>query len=148
MPPRVQIRIDGILTAWCAQHHPITLAPVGARASELPSLSGSESVSILKFLMALNRPAPEVRTAIEAAITWLRRSVIPPAELQGTGTRGPQWARFYELETNRPLFSDSDGKKRYSFREVKARRHTYAWFTDAPNTLLTTTYPTWKSRLP
>ena len=142
-----QIRVDGTLTAWCAQHHPINLAPVGARAYELASLSGGETVGIVKFLMSQGNPTPGVRVAFEAAIAWLRRSAVDASALGQKGAKGAQWARFYEIETNRPLFSDLDGKKRYSFHEVKAKRKTYAWFTDAPESLLNRDYPKWKRRL-
>ena len=41
-----QVRVNGRLTAWCAQHDEVTLAPAKARTYEHPSLSGSESVGI------------------------------------------------------------------------------------------------------
>ena len=41
---KTQVMQDGKLTVWCAQHDERTLAPAKARAYELPSLSGSESV--------------------------------------------------------------------------------------------------------
>lgn len=140
---RCQIRVNGILTAWCAQHHPVSLAPVGARSYELASLSGGETVGIVKFLMSLGNPAPAVRRAVEAAVAWLRGSTVEAATLGKKGTRGPQWARFYEIETNRPLFSDMDGAKRFSFSEVKVKRNSYSWFTDAPADLLNRDYPAW-----
>ena len=139
-----QIRVGRTLTAWCAQHHPVNLAPVGARAYELASLSGGESVGILKFLMSLGNPSPEVRAAVEAAVVWLRRSQVDAAALGQKSAKGPQWARFYEIETNRPLFSDLDGAKRYSFREVHQKRKSYAWFNDAPASLLSRDYPKWR----
>ena len=41
----------------------------------------------------------------------------------------PLWARFYEIETNRPLFSGRDGVPKYHFAEVEAeRRNGYAWY--------------------
>ena len=40
---RCQIRVDGRLTAWCAQHDETTFEPRGARTYELASLSGGES---------------------------------------------------------------------------------------------------------
>ncbi len=141
-----QIRVKGTLTAWCAQHHPVSLAPVGARAYELASLSGGETVGILKLLMSLGNPAPEVRRAVEAGIAWLRRSTVEAAALGKKGSRGPQWARFYEIDTNRPLFSDMDGARRFSFSEVKVKRNSYAWFTDAPADLLNRDYPAWLRR--
>ena len=141
-----QIRVDGTLTAWCAQHHAISMVPVGARAYELASLSGGETVGITKFLMSLGNPAPEVRAAVEAAVAWLRRSSVDAANLGQEGAHGPQWARFYEIDSNRPLFSDPDGVKRFSFSEVKKKRNSYAWFTDTPAALLDHDYPNWKRR--
>ncbi len=145
---RCQIRVNGRLTAWCAQHHAVTLAPVGARAYELASISGGETVGILKFLMSLGKPTPEVRQAIEAGIAWLRRSQVDGAAVGMKGGGGtPHWARFYEIETNRPLFSDPDGAKRYSFAEVKAKRKSYAWFTESPAALLNRDYPKWRKKI-
>ena len=53
---RSQVRLKGRLTVWCAQHDRLTLKPAGARAYELPSLSGSESVGIIRFLMNIKNP--------------------------------------------------------------------------------------------
>lgn len=145
---RCQIVVQGQRTAWCAQHHAITLAPAGARAYELASISGGESVGILRFLMSLGRPSAGVRTAVEAAVAWLRRSSVDAAALGLKGGGGStRWARFYEIETNRPLFSDSDGAKRYSFREVRTKRKSYAWFTESPATVLSRDYPKWRRRV-
>lgn len=142
-----QIRVEGTLTAWCAQHHPVSLHPVGARAYELPSISGGETVEILRFLMNQGNPGPEVKRSIEAGVKWLRSVEVDAQALGRKGqSRSPQWARFYEIETNRPLFSDMDGRKRYSFSEVKEKRKTYAWFSDAPALLLERDYPAWKRR--
>lgn len=143
---KTQIKVDGQLTAWCAQHHPISLLPVGARAYELASISGAETVGILRFLMSLSKPAAPVREAVDAGADWLRRSQTDAAKLGLKGAKGPHWARFYEIETNRPLFSDPDGKKRYSFSEVKVKKNSYAWFTPAPAEFLSRDYPKWKAR--
>ena len=53
---KTQVVIDGHLTAWCAQHDRTTLKPAKARSYELPSLSGSESVGIIRYLMGSNNP--------------------------------------------------------------------------------------------
>ena len=45
---KTQVVQDGKLTVWCAQHDERTLAPAKARAYELPSLSGNESVGIVR----------------------------------------------------------------------------------------------------
>lgn len=49
------------LTAWGAQHDCRTLLPCKARAFELASLSGDESVGVVEFLMSLDHPTPEIR---------------------------------------------------------------------------------------
>lgn len=48
---RAQVRVGGRLTAWCAQHDAVTLEPRPARSYEHASLSGRESVEIVRFLM-------------------------------------------------------------------------------------------------
>ena len=53
---RTQIRQNGRLTGWCAQHDEETLKPAWARAYEPPSLSGGETVGIVRFLMSIERP--------------------------------------------------------------------------------------------
>jgi len=68
---RSQIRVNGTRTAWCAQHDEKTLAPAWARAYEPPSLSGSESVGIVRFLMGIERPVPQVVAAVDGAVAWL-----------------------------------------------------------------------------
>ena len=71
-----QIRVDGQLTAWCAQHDRDTLAPAQARAYELPSISGGESATIVRLLMEIEHPSPEIQRAVHAAAAWFERSKI------------------------------------------------------------------------
>lgn len=66
-----QIVEAGKLTVWCAQHDEQTLAPAWARAYEPPSLSGSESVGIVNFLMAIDKPSPAIVAAVEGTVAWL-----------------------------------------------------------------------------
>jgi PelA/Pel-15E family pectate lyase len=41
----------------------------------------------------------------------------------------PLWARFYEIENNRPFFSGRDGVKKYTMAEIEQeRRRGYAWY--------------------
>ena len=95
---KAQIVVGSELTAWCAQHDEVTLRPRPARTYEHVSLSGSETVGIVRFLMT--RPgAPELTRSIDAAVGWLRRVRLSDS----------RWARFYELGTNRPIFSGRDG---------------------------------------
>ncbi len=61
-------------TVWCAQHDPLSLAPCDARLKEPASLSGGESVGVVKFLMQIPNPSPEIVKAIEDALAWFERS--------------------------------------------------------------------------
>ena len=55
-----QVKQNGKLTVWCAQHDEHTLAPAKARAYELPSLSGAESDNIVLLLMSIPDPSPRI----------------------------------------------------------------------------------------
>ena len=140
---RTQVRQDGKLTAWCAQHDEKTLAPAWGRAYEPPSLSGSESVGIVRFLKEIDRPTPAVAAAIGGAVAWLRSVAIRGLRVETftrpDGTRDrravadpsapPIWARFYELGTNRPIFLGRDSVVRYSLAEIEQeRRNGYAYY--------------------
>ena len=149
---KTQVTVDGKLTAWCAQHDEKTLLPAKARAYEHPSLSGSESVGVVQFLMAIERPSPEVTRSIKAAIAWFDAVKITGIRLErksapGTprgydlvvvpdATAPPLWARFYEIGTNRPIFSGRDSVVRYQLSEIEYERRTgYRWYIDRPAVL-------------
>jgi PelA/Pel-15E family pectate lyase len=135
---KCQVIVRGKPTVWCAQHDEVTLAPAPARIYELASLSGSESAGILCFLMSLENPSPEVNRAVNAGAAWFESAKIEGIRIaQVDGDRKvikdasapPMWARFYEIETNRPIFCGRDGVKRYDFSEIEAeRRNGYAWY--------------------
>lgn len=122
-----QIEVDGRLTAWCAQHDPWTFEPRPGRPYEHVSLSGAETVGIVRFLMSLPDPDERVRRAILSALLWLEEAQLPDG----------RWARFYEIGTNRPIFSGRDGIVRYDISEIESeRREGYAWYGDWPRDLL------------
>ncbi|HUP78194.1 MAG TPA: pectate lyase [Pirellula sp.] len=135
---KCQVMVKGVLTVWCAQHDEVTLAPAIARSYELASLSGSESTGLLKFLMSLDKPAPEVIRAVKAGVAWFEIAKIKGIRIEKvSGDRqvikddsaSPVWARFYEVETNRPFFCDRDGVPKYSLAEIGSeRRNGYAWY--------------------
>src|SRR5690606_41544954 len=49
----------------------VTFEPKWARNFESPSIASDESVGIIRFLMELEQPSPEVICAIQSAVTWL-----------------------------------------------------------------------------
>ena len=145
---RAQIVQDGVKTVWCAQHDPISYAPVTGRSFELPSKSGAESALITQFLMT--RPqTPQVAAAIRAALAWYRRDAVQvkdtafePRKTRAAGVSPfvaspgtTTWYRFYDLATDTGFFSGrlpTDKPpgvgKQYDIMKVGAEsRYTYQW---------------------
>jgi len=158
---RTQVKQDGKLTAWCAQHDETTFAPAWARKFEPPSLSGDESVGIVRFLMAIKKPSPEIVAAVEGAVAWFEAVKITGLRVDETpGADGKKdrhavadpagpvlWARFYELGTNRPLFMGRDSVARYDFNEIERERRTgYGYLGIWPAQLLAKEYPQWHAQ--
>lgn len=158
---RCQIVQDGVKTGWCAQHDEHTFAPAPARKFEPASLSGSETVRIVIFLMSLEKPSAEVQAAIEGAVAWLQRVKVSGLRVERakaadgkTDVRAiadpqasPLWARFYELGTNRPIFVGRDEVVRYDFNEIeRERRVGYGYLGTWPAQLLERDYPRWRAK--
>lgn len=159
---KTQIKHEGLLTAWCAQHDEQTLAPAWARKYEPPSLSGGESVGIVRFLMSFPRPSPEIVAAVEGAVTWLRAVVLKGQRLDSVKrpdgrterllvadpAAPPLWARFYELATNRPLYMDRTSQPVYDFNQIDyERRSGYAYHGTWAADLLEHEYPKWRLKI-
>jgi len=159
---RCQIVVDGRRTVWCAQHDELTFAPAKARAYELPSFSGSESVGIVRLLMSVEEPSRELRDAVEGAVHWLREHAIEgqrlDTEVDGKGRRNrvmvpdadaaPLWARFSDLHTGRPFVCDRDGLPKSNLADIGfERRNGYSWFGPYAATLLKDEYPAWRDRV-
>lgn len=135
---KAQWKQNGVLTVWCAQHGATDYLPKKARAYELESLSGSESVGVLAFLMTQPQTA-EIEKAVRAGVAWFNS---PNTYLDGytydsslaatnpivkkAGSK--MWYRFYDLNTNRGFFSDRDGSKFYDITQMSEERRTgYSW---------------------
>ena len=156
---KCQIFIDGKPTVWCAQHDEKTFAPAKARSYELPSFSGSESVGIVRLLMSLEKPTPEIRASIEGAIAWFEAHKVTGLRLETKKTllgakdlimvpdpKAPAlWARFYDLKTGTPYVCDRDGIPKATLAEIgHERRNGYSWFGEYARDLLAKDYPSWK----
>ena len=61
-------------------------------------------------------------------------------------TAPPIWARFYELKTHRPLFSNRQSEVFYSMAEVDRERRAYGWYTYEPQRALDE-YPAWQKKM-
>ncbi|ULL17100.1 pectate lyase [Paenibacillus sp. H1-7] len=143
-----QISANGVLTAWCAQHDPVTYEPREARAYEHPSISGSESVEIVKYLMAQPNQTPEVSAAIQSALQWFDANKLSGIKYVSGDKNNvyfvpdpasTSWYRFYEIGTNLPIFSGRDGIIKHNILEIEAeRRNGYSWGGSWPLNLLKT----------
>ena len=159
---KTQVKQNGKLTAWCAQHDPITLEAAPARKFEVASLSGWESANVVRFLMSIEPPSPEVKTAVEGALTWFKASKINGFEvvssLNAVGGRvfalkanpeaGPLWARFYELSTNRPVFVTREATVFYNLSDLdqSGPNKGYNWYVNAPQKMVENEYPKWEAK--
>ncbi|WP_322906046.1 pectate lyase [Paenibacillus campi] len=139
---KTQVTSGGKLTAWGQQHDASSLKPAGARAFEVPSLSAGESVGIVKFLKT--RPSnSQINASIKAAEDWFKAVKITGFRYErnssdsyiiADSSASPIWARFYELNTNRPIFVGRDGVVKYNLKEIEQeRRAGYAWYGNWPS---------------
>lgn len=158
---KTQIVVNNQPTVWCAQHDEITLAPANARAYELASFSGSESVGIVLLLMDIENPSKEIIASINGAVQWFEDNKIEGIKIESmVNDEGKKdrvvvednnapalWARFYDLETSKPYFCSRDGIKRNTLAEISyERRNGYSWYTTSPEKVLKK-YPEWKQKL-
>lgn len=142
-------------TIWGDQYNEITLQPDKARAFEPISLATGESVGIIRFLM-LQPVTPEVEKSIKSAVQWFKQNKIKGYSYNVSKVNGKAvrtlaedknsviWARFYDINNNKPLFGDRDGSVKYNYNEVsEERRNGYSWFGDFADKLINKEYPKW-----
>lgn len=154
---KTQVEINGKKTVWAAQYDEVTLKPAAARKFEPVSLTAGESVGIVRFLMLDGNPSPEKIDAIESAVRWFRENKIEGIRWERKNGENivikdknapPIWARFYQIETMKPIFIGRDSVIRYDVSEIEAeRRNGYAWYVSEPNKLLNEDYPKWKEKI-
>jgi hypothetical protein len=93
--------------AWAPQYD-AEMHPAWARVFEPPSVTGGESMGVMRMLMALYRETGDRKylDPIPRALDYFKRSVVPRGseEIFRRIPPGPVLARFYELKTNRPLY--------------------------------------------
>ena len=142
-----QIVNDGKLTVWCAQHDTNSYSPVGARAYELPSKSGSESAGAIWFLMNWPNQTTEIQNAVKGAIAWYKKTRVTGLYFNKKAGVFEQrdgnvlWYRFYEVNNDNYFFCDRDGEstKTQDFTRISEERRTgYQWAGDYGTALLST----------
>jgi PelA/Pel-15E family pectate lyase len=165
---KCQIKENGKLTVWCQQHDNIDFSPRNARTFELASKAAEESANIVALLMSIKNPGDKIIQAVNAAIDWFNKVAIKNTRIKviastekaykfhstnqdrivvKDSTAPLIWTRYYELETDRPLFANRDGKKVYQLSDVSRERRTgYAWYGYWPQKMLKK-YPDWLKKL-
>jgi PelA/Pel-15E family pectate lyase len=150
-----QVSQNGIPTIWADQYDEITLKPAKARAFEPISLASGESIGIIRFLM-LQNPTPEIQKSIRSAVKWLNENKIEGYSYKIKEQNGKRirvlekqensvvWSRFYDIETNKPIFGDRDGSVKYDYQEIsEERRNGYSWYIDFANQVIDKEFPQW-----
>ena len=144
---KAQIVNDGKLTVWCAQHDTNSLAPVGARAYELASKSGSESAGAVWFLMNWPEQTEAIQKSIKGAIEWYKKTRVTGLYFNKKQGRFEEregnvlWYRFYEVNNDNYFFCDRDGAstKTQDFTKISEERRTgYQWAGEYGTALIST----------
>ncbi|MGY8642083.1 MAG: pectate lyase [Verrucomicrobiales bacterium] len=106
-----------------AQQYNYEVQPVWARKFEPPAISGRETEGVLATLMKLAVYTKDKKylEPIPAALAWLKRSALPNGQL----------ARYYELETNKPLYMERSGKVYSLTHDDSNLPSHYGWKNDA-----------------
>lgn len=106
-----------------AQQYNYDMQPIWARKFEPPGVSGDETQEVLATLMKIAHITGDRKylQPIPSAAAWLRRSMLPDGQL----------ARYYELQSNRPLYMSRRGDK-YSltYDDSNLPSH-YGWKTES-----------------
>ncbi len=106
-----------------AQQYNYEVQLVWARKFEPPAISGRETEGVLAMLMKLAVYTKDKKylEPIPAALAWLKRSALPNGQL----------ARYYELETNKPLYMERSGKVYSLTHDDSNLPSHYGWKNDA-----------------
>jgi PelA/Pel-15E family pectate lyase len=165
---RLQVRQGDTLAGWAGQYDAITLQPAQGRKFELPSITGQETVGVLRYLMSIPDPSPGIVAAVQAGVDWLRRVEITgwrieafdaPAEqfqyhsstkdrrLVADSAATGLWARFYDVRDNSAVLATRDSVRVARYEDIPRERRTgYEWYGSWPKRLLAKEYPQWKAQ--
>ncbi len=100
---------------WAQQYDP-EMRPIWARKFEPPAMAGRESEDAMLTLIRIAKLTREARfvAPIAAGRAWLERSMLPNGKL----------SRYYELQSNKPLYMTDDYELTYD--DSKLPKH-YGW---------------------
>ena len=106
-----------------------------------------------------------MQRAIKAGVTWFQNHKIENKRVKWIDVQTDSgvvkdrvvvkeqgapalWARFYDLETQEPIFVGRDGIIKSKLAEIERERRTgYNYISRYADDLLETSYPQWRSKL-
>ena len=145
-------------TGWCSQFDALTLQPSSARKMEPATLGGTETAHIVKFLMTITNPAPEIVASIEAGLKWLgevkingeTRTNAAGKKFFAASSDGGEirWARFYNLTNSKPVFPGRDGISYDTFEAMAAKNKLgYDYYSTLPGSVVNNGQKKWRKML-
>lgn len=104
--------------AW-AQQYNADMHPIWARRFEPPAIAGRESEDAVATLLLIAHTTrdPKNLQPVPQALAYLKKSLLPDGRL----------ARYYELETNKPLYMSRRGKDYTLTHDDSALPSHYGW---------------------
>lgn len=104
--------------AW-AQQYDYNMRPIWARKFEPPAVTGWESQDVIETLMMLYSVSRDEKylAPIPAALAYLKSSLLPDGRV----------ARYYELQTNKPLYMNRTGETYFLTHDDTNLPDHYGW---------------------
>ncbi|PQO27934.1 pectic acid lyase [Blastopirellula marina] len=105
-----------------AQQYSYDMNPIWARRFEPAAVAGRESQDAIETLLAIFNVTRDKKylEPIPKAVNYLEASILPDGQL----------ARYYEMQTNRPLYMNRNGKDYFLTYDDKDLPDHYGWKTD------------------
>ncbi|RCS50515.1 pectic acid lyase [Bremerella cremea] len=108
--------------AW-AQQYSYGMTPIWARRFEPPAIAGHESQDVIATLLSIYAVTQDTKylDPIPPALKYLESSLLPNGQL----------ARYYELQSNKPLYMNRNGKNYFlTYDDTNLPDH-YSWKTNS-----------------
>lgn len=120
-----------------AQQYDTKMRPVWARKFEPPAIAGRESMDAMEALLRVHALTGDAKylEPLPRALAWLKRSRLPDGRL----------SRYYELQTNVPLYLTRDYKLTHDDSQLPEH---YGWKIDSRIEAIEAAFAAAKSRTP
>lgn len=157
---RTQCVQNGKPTVWCTIYDAKSLLPIAGDGQDLLALNSQVSDDLATLLMGLSQPSETIIQSIEGAISWYKDNKISGFKRENyvnkQGKRDfryiedrhapDMWALYYDVETNKPLFCESDGEQKGTLDELTYDgRKSLSWYNNDGGKLFRN-YEKWKNR--